>query len=234
MKKLVLIFLFVTVAVPAWSLSYIVDGPIYDADKSGGDSQMCWAASISNVITYSGWSMDMDADDVFSIYKNNLTNAFGWFEPGLSYWLDWYYPETDYGSVATMSYFNMRDTVSDMHGWLLNGGGVYLAINGTNSSHALTVYGVEYDNSGYTGLWVVDSSDMVDNLIYIPIIQEYWGTYQKNVWFIDGGRYNGYYLANAGSLIKNSAPAPEPGTLFLFSCGLLPYYASRKRNSSDA
>ena len=234
MKKIVLIFLFLSVAVPAWSLSYIVEGPHPDADKTyAGDSQMCWAASLSNVLSYTGWDAGLTADEIMSVYRGNFPNIGGWFESGLSYWFNGddlrgistggggYYSGIGYSSITTTSIFSKDNLLSDIDSWLHDGSGINLDIEGGGTGHALTVYGIEYDETGYTGLWVADGNDGIDTLKYLSIYQQYWNVFKKDVWYIDGGAYDGWLLNLASGLEKRSTvPVPEPGAMLLVLCGL--------------
>ena len=72
-----------------------------DAEKTGkqynnGDSLMCWAATASNILTYTGWAAKADqgfetADDVFEAFVNAFTDSggstfygVGWFFNGVN------------------------------------------------------------------------------------------------------------------------------------------------------
>lgn len=72
-------------------LSFIDTEKTRDAD---GDDQMCWAASSSNILTYTGWAAQAgftNTDDLFENYIASFTNAggnayygLGWFFNGVN------------------------------------------------------------------------------------------------------------------------------------------------------
>lgn len=249
MKKLVLIFLFLVVACPGWSLTYMAyedfGGQWYDADKSGGDSQMCWAASVSNVLSYTGWSMGMDENQVFDVYRDNFPNSGNYFESALAYWFEGqdligvstggggYYQNEDYQDFYVRSTYWAADIMGDIDKWLHDGYGVDICIDGFQG-HALTVYGIDYDSSGYNGLWVADGNDGSDSLIYLSMHSVtkddfYFG---NTVWVIDGPKYNGWVLNTASGLSRNNAaPVPEPATALLIILGLHFHTANRYRSN---
>lgn len=83
-------------AAPVYLSDYAAGG-YYDADKSGGDSAMCWAAAASNVLAWSGWG-DLNPDSalgngndegvVFDYVKDNWLNIDGQAQ---DLWQWWFY-----------------------------------------------------------------------------------------------------------------------------------------------
>ena len=71
--------------------SYIGGKPMYlnnlhfiDAEKTkagDNDDNLCWAASCSNLLTYTGWAQQagfQTEDEVFDLYVSSFTNNGGW------------------------------------------------------------------------------------------------------------------------------------------------------------
>lgn len=139
-----------------------------------------------------------------------------------------YFTGLDYSDFFVTSNFKTSSNIlGNIDQWLHDGYGVDICIDGS-LGHALTVYGIDYDESGYNGLWAVDGNDRVDNLIYLSMHQEYRTGYNTDVWVIDSGKYSGWVLNTANGLVRNTtAPVPEPGTMLLFSVGLLLHCVKR-------
>lgn len=75
----------------------LTDLSFIDAEKTrneDGDDQLCWAASSSNILTYTGWAAQANfnsTDDLFEKFIESFTNAggnpyyaFGWFFNGVN------------------------------------------------------------------------------------------------------------------------------------------------------
>lgn len=233
MKKLALVLLLVAVSCNAHALSYFgfedYGGVWYDADKSGGDSNMCWAASLSNVLAYTGWDAGMGADGIFSDYRSHFGNVASYHAAGVEYWRSTYYP----GSAIPQdreTFLTSSDMMSNIDFWLHAGYGLNGAfILPSGMAHAMTIYGVEYGDGDYSGLWVVDSNDGIDRLIYLPMSLEDTGLFNP-VWVVDSGSYAGWWLNTVNALGQNIAPVPEPGTMLLVLT-ILPLYAARRKRA---
>jgi hypothetical protein len=84
---LLLVVLLLGSAGPAFGLSYFgyndFGGSWYDAEKTLGNTEddlMCWAATGSNMLTYTGWGFPVGAsfsneDDIFAYFQNHWTDA---------------------------------------------------------------------------------------------------------------------------------------------------------------
>jgi hypothetical protein len=73
-----------------------------DADKTDAnddDDLMCWAATASNMLYYSGWGQNFgfsDTDEIFSYFQDYWTDAGG----NMVYAIDWWFNGTDPGENA--------------------------------------------------------------------------------------------------------------------------------------
>jgi len=190
MKSKVLVFLLmlciaVAVAVgSARAAPVLLDGVsstvYYDADKTGGDSNLCWAASASNVLAWSGWGgLNTDPalgdgnneDAVYSHLRSDFSQA-NLNQSGLSKdaW-QWWFTEPGLGSYSFNDYYSSVDPInfdnpSDPNYSLytddfiqtyigVEGYGTVLSIQRWVSgdiylSHAITLWGYEDTNSDGT------------------------------------------------------------------------------------
>jgi PKD repeat protein len=161
----------------------------YDAEKTADntdDDLMCWAASCSNALEWTGWGIVNDpnnglledSDEMFQNFNYYWYDDGGFMSEGWAWWFD----GTEYGSLETKpsgDYF-ATETYSDYYEeqWnkpdimttidtLLHGGyAVTIGIRPTtgNGGHAITCWGYRYDitetgNDYYIGIWVSDSDD---------------------------------------------------------------------------
>ena len=259
-KRFLFIILWLFFLAPsANALTYLAyeefGGEYYDADKTfAGDTNMCWAAAMSNVLMYSGWDAGYSSEDeIFREFKDHWENEGGYSTAALDYWfygLDTtsaqrmdvpggggYYTEYDYAEFFHHVTFRTSDNqLSYVERLLRTGAGVELAFDTSfNMGHALTCYGLEYDDFGnYSGVWVVENNDTADNLKLLKMESKYIDMYKSDMWIVNEGSYNGWVINTTIGLdaFPASSPVPEPGTIFLFGSGLCLFYCrSRKRAS---
>ncbi|BDQ35432.1 hypothetical protein [Pseudodesulfovibrio portus] len=102
MKRLVVLFfvaLFVVVAsysaqAATFSLVDTWGGSVWDANKTQAntdDDLMCWAAAVSNMLTWTNWSAPYasnNSDAVFSYYQSQFTDVGGNMYIGADWWFD--------------------------------------------------------------------------------------------------------------------------------------------------
>lgn len=89
--------------------------------------------------------------------------------------------------------------------------------------HALSVWGYEYDAFGnYTGIWLTDSDDYLNELIYVSIWQDLNG-----LWYLSGYDYDGYFIGGVQAIDRN--PIPEPATLIFFGLSIIGLLALKRR-----
>lgn len=144
-----------------------------DAEKTGekdGDDNLCWAASTSNLLTYTGWAAQAgfdSADDLFEAFIDafedkggNVKFATGWFINGVSA-SSLSQPREDTGKYLPQ--YNYTDLVEEfdmtqncagqlatVYDRLKNGSGVSLSLNiygteGYEGAHAVTCWGFVTD-----------------------------------------------------------------------------------------
>lgn len=144
-----------------------------DAEKTwaeDGDENMCWAASTSNLLMYTGWAAQAgfnSTDDLFETFIDSFTDeggnveyATGWFFNGMTP-LDGaqptagtgrYLPQYNYPDVVKSFnlYENCTQQLNILYDRLQNGYGVSLNVDiygntGYESSHAITLWGFVTD-----------------------------------------------------------------------------------------
>ena len=151
----------------------------YDAEKSpsnNDDDNMCWAATVSNMLTWSGWGnkVSTSEDTIFSNFQTYWTDDGGNIEFGLDWW---FYGENPYQgeSYANNNWSQLEEingttggnfyTKEDLQGsyknsssdsaalatiytYLTTGYVVGLSINSeSNGGHAVTCWGVKMDDT---------------------------------------------------------------------------------------
>ena len=128
MKSKILLFLLmlcIAITVAAGSayallLPNVSDTVYYDADKTTGDSNLCWAAAASNVLAWSGWgalNTDPDLidgnnqDAVYSHLRSENSQASS-NQSGLSQdaW-QWWFTEPGLGSYPFSGYYHSIDPI---------------------------------------------------------------------------------------------------------------------------
>ena len=224
-------------------------GDWYDADKSKSnddDDLMCWAAAASNILTWTGWgdvaSAFLDnADAVFSYFQEHWTDAGGAMFYGWEWWFDgtnnsqgepyasngWSQVEEVGGgfwlSEDFYSYFyyssNKSQIISNLDTYLHEGYGMTLGLTNGAKGHAITCWGLEYDDQGnVVGVWVTDSDDYTEQLVMYTVVQGGGG-----YWYLqDFYGYDNWYISSLQGLGLNpdSASVPIPGGLVLLGTGL--------------
>ena len=166
--------------IAAWAESTqfsLEDVDFIDAEKRGseaGDSQQCWAATISNMLHFTGWGDQAgfhSEDDLFDIFPENFIDD-GYFEDdGIRWFFDGTnskvssekrqikdYPNSgrflsDYDVSALCAQYsltadNFASGMKNLVKALKNGHAVGLSVKtSTKSAHAITCWGVVTDNS---------------------------------------------------------------------------------------
>lgn len=218
----------------------------YDAEKSSTNSDddlLCWAAAASNMLAYTGWGFPDSAnfsgsDDIFKYFQYYWSDNGGNMLYGTQWWFDGTNPmqsEDSWsqlevaggGGFYSTSYFidayrfvnsftldnSAMDTISQ---YLHSGYGVGLSIANNTQGHAITVWGYEFDDDGYLGLWVTDSDDS-DDLVYYNVF------FSGSDWHLDD-----YYGSDQWHIVEvhglDQMPHPEtpiPSTVLLFGSALL-------------
>jgi hypothetical protein len=223
-----------------------------DAEKSptnNQDNNMCWAAAASNVLDWTGWGhVDglSNTDALFGYYQNHWEDAgslpvfaWEWFFEGVNSsqsWSGWakvdvagggFYKSEDYWSQyydnMTGKGWDTAGAMSAVDRYLRAGYGTTMEVYSATVSHAVTVWGFNYnpDASGdYKGVWITDSDDKknlsspTDDLVYYEI------KYNTNKWYLQNYYgYNDIYIGGVQALAIR--PVPEPATLLGFGLPIL-------------
>ena len=198
-----------------------------DVNKSGGDSDMCWAAAASNILYWAGYYTPTlnTANLIFNYFKADWTNlpglpqyAWSWFLDGNlpPNWSGWsqvtaaggnFWPQDNF--MALFYPATSGNLIASVASFFNSSDGVALCIyTPSGGGHALTCWGYNYNNAGgvinYTDVWVTDSDDGVTALREYPIS---WNS-TSGVWDLGGG-YQGWYIGGIEALGRNPEDLPR-------------------------
>ncbi|HRT96170.1 MAG TPA: LEPR-XLL domain-containing protein, partial [Planctomycetota bacterium] len=153
-----------------------------DAEKdatSGEDDNLCWAATLSNLLEYTGWGFVggmTNSDQILDYYEQHWKDVGETVEPALKWFFDGvgnanvdvagggFYPHLNYSD-----YFSVEDSDADVMSFvdaqIRAGSPVGLwVLDGFN--HEITCWGFNYDDTKapgatdyYLGVWITDSDD---------------------------------------------------------------------------
>lgn len=170
----------------------IYSGDFFDAEKTPSNTEddlMCWAASASNILAWSGWGdiHSYSEDVIFEYYQDHWTDDGGLAGYGWEWWFDgtnnaqgdsyaadgWaqvdvpgggFYPEEEFSDYFQYEYTESI-AMSAVDLFLRDDYGISLGIYTENDQgditggHSLSVWGYAYDENDYLGLYVSDSDD---------------------------------------------------------------------------
>jgi hypothetical protein len=159
----------------------------YDAEKTSDnndDDYLCWAATATNIMEYTGWgvvSSFIDTDDMFKHIQDHWKDISGSMHNAWEWWFDSSTHTTDPSStnrvdvVGGGNYWLSEDLYDYLH-WEANTTKVLNAIDtymqqgypsalvivppSGPGAHIITCWGLRKNSlGGYVGLWVTDSDD---------------------------------------------------------------------------
>jgi len=200
------------------------DGGGIGPDPGEDDDWLCWTATASNVLEWTGWGLVggmWDTDAIFDDHKIYFNDTGSWMDASWHWWLNGYEPGpplklvsgggNKWPSVTWTDYYHNEeddaDVMSAIDQWLRAGYGVGIGI--FNGGHAITVWGFNYNESVdpsskdyYLGIWVADSDSDKNNPPYwspppIPSGREYIDrlSYYEVEW---NSTANWWYMPNYG------------------------------------
>lgn len=258
MRKLLLLsvglfFLFSTnnsVATTIWADNVNQTNGWSDADKNwDDDTLLCWAATASNILSWSGWNTGYANEDaIFTFLQDeDPIDAVGWMSYAWSFWFDGtqqgtgdhfdgsthngYYTTAQYTAAYYEDMTGGSDVLSQIANYLILDYGIGVAVRG-DMSHAITLWGLEKnDNDDFIGVWVTDSDDASQGqnpLRYYDVNLSGGNWYLKDFY----GRNTNYI--DEFQALRVSSVIPEPSAMILFGLGLLGVAGiGRKRKSKS-
>ncbi len=217
------------------------------------DSKMCWAAASSNVLNFTGWTVDRDGDKTLEIYDDVYNEFLAEFSNGASsgYTAYKHYANTFWSEALTAQgktwddYFYrvsddsiMMETIAD---FMELDYGIYVSITNDRGSlgHAITAWGYETDDTGlFTRIAVTDSDrGYGPGGAMIPMLQWYDVAFNASLgrWYLqDYG--TDVYIRRIDAFAPNDllAPIPEPATVLLFGISITGLLIPRLRRKSPS
>jgi len=192
-------------------------------DPGEDDDLLCWAATASNILEYTGWGLVggmWDSDAMFSYFQGYWVDKGGFVLRGCEWWFDGVDPGDDslkaggggnfWPGEDFNDYFHWEgdteDTLSSICGWLVAGYGVgiwIVEING-DGSHAITVWGFNHDGTNPLGIWVADSDDSKGEMPPATNLLQYFQVAyddDEDWWFMPNyGSTGGWYIYEVSGL----------------------------------
>lgn len=215
-------------------------GTWQDANKTwSNDSQLCWAASASNVLAWAGWGTSQynTATTIFDQFKTYWPNSGGWPVNGWSWWLNGttkegagYWPNQPYNWYYNSASFNGNNPglLNNINSYLHAGYGVNVSIHWAywwGLAHSITIWGIgTKDDGSYSGLWITDSDDHQTGMFYYELIE-------GSLNFADNTPYSEWYITDAFAFNRNPnpAPVPLPPSVWLLGSGLIGLVGLRRK-----
>lgn len=259
MKRLLIVLLFLgtlsafvtdhaSAVTTIWARGVNQSGGWFDAEKDSlntQDDDLCWAASASNILAWSGWDggFGRNADSIFNFLEAETPiDQGGWQSWAWNFWFTGaqtnghfagsthtgFYSAAEYDAALAQSWDNDAMAIQVAANWLQDDYGVGIAIR-DGYYHAITLWGVVKDDADhFIGIWVTDSDDdkggpdpRPDRITYVPVY------FANNLWYLDD-----YYGEDVAILemdaLKMRHAVPEPSTILLLGAGIFSLGAFRR------
>jgi hypothetical protein len=234
-----------------------------DVEKSAANTEedlLCWAATASNMLAWSGWGNAAgmgSAESIFAYFQEHWTDECGHPALGVDWWFDgtnvmqdvagWSQVDLAGGGffapgagAACLHYSNILATaMSTVASYLDAGYAVGLGLGGPGG-HAVTCWGYAYaagDASSFRGVYLTDSDDNsgADGLVYYAVVQS------NGRWHLqDYHGSNDWYLMDVTGLDQRpsatrvaAVAAQGQATPRLLTDEALPAHAARLASSAE-
>jgi hypothetical protein len=261
MKKLLYVLLAVGIFFPTtnsnadiWARGVSTANGWFDSEKDSAndrDDMLCWAATASNIIAWSGWTDSFTAkagdgleESIFDWFKTQNPYSIGGLPRyAWNFWFTgthdstYFRGSTHTGFYSTANYnasvvfyqsFNRNNAIETAKNWLQNDYGVGLNIFNSNFSHFISLWGIDTDvNGNYIGVWVTDSDNNQYGTYPRPDTLDYYSV------FSDGKNWNLNIYGTTARIAQvdalKIASVPEPSTVLLLGAGLISLVGYRRK-----
>jgi hypothetical protein len=219
MKEKIRMYLLLSTVLLLWSAGPAFAAAYYGFHDHGGgwhdaektltnteDDLMCWAATTSNILAYTGWGFPAgqnftNADQIFGYFQDHWTDQGSLTKYGIQWWFSgvnssqgwhgWssveapgggFYTDDNYSEYLTWTY--AQDSLAYIDTYLHDGRGVGIDIRGPGA-HTISVWGYEFDAYGeYQGIYVTDSDNSQHTDTPPDILSYYPVHYDSGLWYL--------------------------------------------------
>ncbi len=227
-----------------------------DAEKSPTnteDDEMCWAATASNVLDWTGWGYAPSegfsgTDDMFAYFQDHWTDVGGNMYYGWDWWFDGTNDKQGEGGWSQVDVagggfweppYNFDDychlqldpdlAMSAIDDYLHAGYGVGLGLY-DSGGHAVTCWGLRVDETtgDYLGVWITDSDDDKNDPTPEDQLQYYSVARSGGRWYLQDfyGTWDEWYIGE----VQGVEPVAEPAGLALLALGGVGVILRRRRS----
>jgi len=197
----------------------------YDANKTGvGDANLCWAAAAADLLAWGGWGTPTydTAQKILANVTAHWTDAVGKMINAWRWWLNGATPPSReigakvdvsgagnyWASTPALNYLYLDATatlMTTLKTALANGFGVSIGItNAAGASHALAVWGYEFDATATpTAVYVTDPNDSAAQVLTIPL------TFAAGKWSLVSGTYADWMIQELNAFGKRGGKTAQ-------------------------